>query len=251
MKRQEGAVAITVALMLLFLLSVAALAVHIGNLMTARAEAQTVADATALAAAECLYAHAISNCNNSGATAPDWLDAGARANNFASSNTILGAAVQVVSSTLGYWDITTTAAKSATTSPDPNNKPPTGNTNILPAVQVVVRKDGSDANGFVPAYLSQIMGVKSLKTSAVATAVVSSPGTADGLFPLAVPQCLYQSYWNSKTNSPDLAQTTTDPQAANKRHPPHHAADRQAVYLRDPIDVPHRHLLRRGVDIVQ
>jgi uncharacterized membrane protein len=62
LKKQKGAVAIKVAVMLVMLLSLAALAIDIGNLMVARNELQNAADAAALAAEPCIYPRA--ECGN-------------------------------------------------------------------------------------------------------------------------------------------------------------------------------------------
>ncbi|MGF6981557.1 Flp pilus assembly protein TadG [Paraburkholderia atlantica] len=218
MKKQKGAVAIMVALLLLMLLSVAALAIDIGNLMVARTQAQTAADAAALAGAQCLYAQASNaSCNNATAANPDWNDSQTVAVSFGPKNNVQGAAVQLHSSdvTTGYANVTNVAAGvSQTTVPVASGK-------IVPAVQVTVHKDGTDSNGSIPVYLAQVLNVASLKTSATATAVVASPGTAEtgALFPIVMSQCLYNSYWNSATNSPLLATSTTDPQAANNGTP--------------------------------
>ncbi|HEY1217245.1 MAG TPA: hypothetical protein VGE93_26760, partial [Bryobacteraceae bacterium] len=61
--------------------------------------------------------------------------------------------------------------------------------------------------GAVPVFLGTVFGVQLLKASAVATAVLSTPGSVGpgGLFPLAMSQCLYNNYWNSTTNSPKLS----------------------------------------------
>ncbi|MBB5507850.1 pilus assembly protein TadG-related protein [Paraburkholderia atlantica] len=218
MNKQKGAVAIMVALLLLMLLSFAALAIDIGNLMVARTQAQTAADAAALAGAQCLYAQASNaSCNNASAANPDWNDSQTVAVSFGPKNKVQGTAVQLHSSdvTTGYVNVTNVAAGVSQTTV------PVASGNIVPAVQVTVHKDGTDSNGSVPVYLAQVLNVASLKTSATATAVVASPGTAEtgALFPIVMSQCLYNSYWNSATNSPLLATSTTDPQAANNGTP--------------------------------
>ena len=217
-RKQKGVGAIIFALLLLVLLGFAALAIDIGNLMLARAQAQTAADAAALAGAQCLYAQANNaSCNNAKATNPDWSDSQTEAVSFGPSNNVQGAAAQLQSSDVstGYVDVTNVAAGVS------QSTVPVASGNIVPAVQVTVHKDGSDSNGSVPVYLAQVLNIKSLHTRATATAVVASPGTAKigALFPLVMSQCLYNSYWNSSTNSPKLATSTTDPQAANNGTP--------------------------------
>lgn len=218
LKKQKGVVGIIFILLLPVLLSIAALAIDIGNLMLARAEAQATADAAALAGAQCLYAKSNKpSCNNANATNPDWNDSQAVAVSFGPSNKVQGAAAQLQSSDVvtGFVNLTNIAAGvSRATVPGASG-------NIVPAVQVTVHKDGTDSNGAVPVFLAQVLNIKSLKTSATATAAAVSPGSVGTgiLFPMVMSQCLFNSYWNSATNSPYLATSTTDPQAANNGTP--------------------------------
>ena len=203
-RKQRGAVAITVAVFMIFLLGTAALAIDIGNLMVARNELQNAADAAALAGAGCLKPR--SECSNSTATQPDFTTASTTASTFSTSSTtnrVQGAYVQASTVSTGYWNATGTPYGLEAL-------PFTPGANDLPAVQVTIRKDGSDANGSVAGFLSSVFGVNILKASAVATAVLSSPGNVGpgGLFPLAMSQCLYNNYWNSATNSPKLSPTS-------------------------------------------
>ncbi|WP_322092152.1 TadG family pilus assembly protein [Paraburkholderia bannensis] len=199
--KQQGTVAVMTALMLVFLLGTASLAVDIGNLMVARNELQNAADAAAMAGAGCLIRR--TQCGNTTATQPDWPTATATASAFSTSNAtnqVQGAYVKASTVSTGYWNATGTPYGLETL-------PFTPGTNDLPAVQVSIMKDGSNANGTVRAFLAGIVGVQFLKASAVATAVLSTPGNVGpgALFPLAISQCLYNTYWNSSTNSPNLS----------------------------------------------
>ena len=196
-KKQEGAVAIMVALMLVFLLGIAALAIDIGNLMVARNEAQNAADATALAAAGCLYQH--TKCNNMTTPVPDWTDAQTTGTTFVSSNSVQGTALKAAVVNIGYWDITHTIDGLQASDIKPTS-------NDLPAVQVVIHKDGTDENKAVPAYLASVLGINVLKVSAVATAAIANPGKVGpgGLFPMAMPLCMYQQFWSTANNAPIL-----------------------------------------------
>ncbi len=213
-KKAKGSVAVITAITMVALLGLGAMAIDIGNLMVARSELQNAADAAAMAGAGCLYRR--TECANTTATEPDWTDAEALASGFATStsttpappspsNLVQGAAVKVVSTASGYWNITGTPAGLQTGI--------TPGTNDMPAVQVNVVKDSANANGGVPVFLGRVLGVQILKASAVATAVVSRPGYVGpgGLFPIAIPQCMYTNYWNSATNSPQTYQTGNPP----------------------------------------
>ncbi|MEX3983336.1 TadG family pilus assembly protein [Paraburkholderia sp. EG287A] len=204
--------AVTVAAFMVFLLGTAALAVDMGNLLVARTELQNAADAAAMAGAGCLYKR--TECNNTTATEPTWSDAQSTAASFAvpassapATNLVQNARLQVVSTTSGYWNVTGTPAglqAPGTFTPGAND---------MPAVQVSIAKDGSNTNGGVLTILGGYFGFSVLKASAVATAVISRPGYVGkaGLFPIAIPQCMYNNYWNTSTNSPVTYQGTAIP----------------------------------------
>ncbi|CAB3792378.1 hypothetical protein LMG28688_03497 [Paraburkholderia caffeinitolerans] len=210
-KKQKGTVAVTVALAMAFLLGIGAMAIDLGNLLVARSELQNAADAAALAGAGCLYRR--TECSNTTAPEPDWTDAQAKASSFATSpapaptNLVQHAVLKVVATASGFWNVTGSPAGLQT----PGTFTP--GTNDMPAVQVTVVKDKANANGGVPVFLAGIFGTTFLKAGAVATAVISRPGYvgAGGLFPLAIPQCMYTSYWNTSTNSPVTYQGTPIP----------------------------------------
>lgn len=200
-KKQEGAVVIMVALCLVSLLGIAALVIDIGNLLVARNELQNAADAAAMAGAGCLMPR--TECSNTTASQPDWTTAQATASAFSTSTTtnqVQGAHVKVSTVATGYWNTTGTPYGL-------ESLPFTPGTHDLPAVQTTILKDGSNANGAVAVFLAKVFGVQLLKASAVATAVLSTPGNVGpgGLFPVAMSQCLYNTYWNSSTNAPMTA----------------------------------------------
>jgi len=208
--KQKGAVAITAALSMTALLGIGAMAIDIGNLLVARSELQNAADAAALAGAGCLYKRAA--CNNTSDTEPDWTEAQVTASDFATAtapatNLVQNSAINVVSTATGFWNVTGSPAGLQT----PGTFTP--GTNDMPAIQVTVVKDASNENGGVPVFLGGIFGVTTLKASAVATAVISRPGYVGtaGLFPIAIPQCMYDNYWNSSTNSPVTYEGTAIP----------------------------------------
>lgn len=199
--KQKGGVAITVALCMVVLLGFAGLAIDIGNLLVARNQLQNAADAAAMAGAGCLIRR--TECSNTTATQPDWTTATAKASAFSTStstNKVQGAYVNVSTVSTGYWNVTGTPSGLEAL-------PLTPTVNDLPAVQVTIHKDGTNANGAVPTFLSKVLGVQILKASAVATAVLSQPGSVGpgGLFPLAMSKCLYDNYWDSNSNSPKLS----------------------------------------------
>ncbi|MFX1802752.1 pilus assembly protein TadG-related protein [Paraburkholderia sp. A1RO-5] len=202
--KQKGAVAVTVALSMIFLLGFGAMAIDIGNLLVARNQLQNAADAAALAGAGCLKPRA--ECSNTTAAQPDFTTAAATASTFSTSsstNTVQGSVVQASTVATGYWNATGTPYGIEAL-------PFTPGANDLPAVQVTINKDGSNANGAVPVFLGAVLGANILKASAVATAVLSSPGNVGpgGLFPLAMSQCLFNTYWDSVADAPKTSPTS-------------------------------------------
>lgn len=197
-KKQKGATAVTVGAMMLMLLSFAALALDIGNVMVAKNELQNAADAAALAAAPCLYPRA--QCGNSNNSAPDWTTAEQKAKDSVALNYSQGTQLSVGVASSGYWNITG--------NPGVLEPPPfTPTSNDYPAVRVSITKTNANANGAVSMVLAKLFGVNSMSLSATATAVVASPGTAGpgSLFPLAISQCMYDNYWDPKTDQPKTA----------------------------------------------
>jgi Flp pilus assembly protein TadG len=197
-KKQKGAVAVFVAAAMVMLLSFAALALDIGNLMVAKNELQNAADAAALAAAPCLYPRAV--CGNATVKAPDWATAEQKARDSVSMNVVQGGNVKVGVSSSGYWNITG--------NPAGLQVPPVATTvNDLPAVRVTITKSTANNNGPVRTFLAGLFGVSTMEVSAVATAVVAHPGSVGpgGLFPFALSSCLFNTYWDSATHTPKLA----------------------------------------------
>ncbi len=196
LKKQKGAVAIKTAVMLMMLLSLAALAIDIGNLMVARNELQNAADAAALAAAPCIYPR--TECGNATATAPDWATAEQRARNMVTLNKVQGVQVEVGDASSGYWDINGVRGL--------QTPPITKTSSDLPAVRVVITKEAS-TNGVVGTFLAGIMGIASMTPYASATAVMSSPGIVgpQSLFPIALSSCLFSKYWDTPNQKPKLA----------------------------------------------
>jgi Flp pilus assembly protein TadG len=197
-KRDKGVVAVIVALLLPVLLGFGALAVDIGYRFLIQNEMQNAADATALAAAACLYGRA--DCGNQNASTPDWGGAAGRGNSFASSNSVEQTDVNSVHIDYGYWNITKT-------NPTLLELPYAPGTNDLPAIRVTINKSDTENGGGAATFFAKIWGINAMPLSATAVAAVSYAGTAGpgALFPLVVTKCLYDSYWNAATSQPKKA----------------------------------------------
>ena len=201
-RKQRGAVAIVVAIFLPILITIAALAIDISNLMLVKNELQNAADAAAQAGAQCLYRR--TECGNLNNTVPDWSTAHTRATLAVPNNAVQGTALADSVVTSGYWNVTGT----------PNTLqllPHTPGANDAPAVQVTIAKESGKNAGSVTLYLAGLMGLRNTDLSATAISVVTSPGTEGpgGLFPFAITKCMYDAYWDSATSLPKNATTST------------------------------------------
>ena len=203
-RKQRGAVAIVVAIFLPILITIAALAIDISNLMLVKNELQNAADAAAQAGAQCLYRR--TECGNVTNTVPDWSTAHTRATLAVPNNAAQGTALADSVVTSGYWNVTGT----------PNTLqllPHTPGANDAPAVQVTIAKESGKNAGSVTLYLAGLMGLRNTDLSATAISVVTSPGTEGpgGLFPFAMAKCMYDAYWDSATSQPKKWLGETDP----------------------------------------
>lgn len=201
-RKQRGAVAIVVAIFLPILITIAALAIDISNLMLVKNELQNAADAAAQAGAQCLYRR--TECGNLTNTVPDWSTAHTRATLAVPNNAVQGTALADSVVTSGYWNVTGT----------PNTLqllPHTPGANDAPAVQVTIAKESGKNAGSVTLYLAGLMGLRNTDLSATAISVVTSPGTEGpgGLFPFAITKCMYDGYWDSTTSLPKNATAAT------------------------------------------
>lgn len=191
-RRERGAVAVQVALLLVALLGCAAMAIDIGRWVVVRHELQNAADAAALAGANTLPGQLAAS-----AVAATWTSATTAANaaatQYASANNANGQAASAQTVLVGYWDVANVP------SPVPGSLSQTlTSPTDKPAVLVTVELNG---NQNLPLVLGSLLGVSSLKASATAVAIVSAPGTAlpGALFPVALNQCVYQNsaYWSN------------------------------------------------------
>ena len=183
---QRGAVAVTVAIMLLALLGITALALDVGHALVARNQLQNASDAAALAGARAL---GLIYGANSGSMTGYTLTSGDSAS-IVSAASIAGADNQAagVTVTVNATDIATGNWDGATRTFTP--------TTVLPrAVRVITRRD-STANGPISTFLGTVVGVTSVSVTAVATAQlnpvsVMAPGDMNAPFGIS------EFYFNS------------------------------------------------------
>ncbi|MGA6826332.1 pilus assembly protein TadG-related protein [Nitrospira sp. NS4] len=163
----RGAVAVTVAIVMVVLFSFAALALDISNAMIARNELQNVADASALAGARQLGVIYQALPAGTPYTTYQLSDASAVVNaatTVASQNQARGVAISLnpADIVIGVWN-------SGPRTLTPGNVGATG-------VRVTARRDGG-ANGPVATWLAGIMGINSMNVVATATAALTGTGT--------------------------------------------------------------------------
>ncbi len=203
-KKQDGAVAIIVVILLPLLIGFAALSVDVSYGFMIKNELQNAADSTALAGAGCLYARA--DCSNLSAAVPDWSSASTKAQVFASNNSVENNAISSVSVEYGYWDPT-----SAT--PSLRSLPYTPASIDAPAIRVTISRSGNSNGGEVQTFFARIWGINSRPISATAVALITSPGNAGAgsLFPVAITKCLFDNYWDTTSKSPKVATAVNPP----------------------------------------
>lgn len=184
--QQKGVVSLLFALLIPLMLGFAAFAVDLPYFLATRTQMQTTADAAALAGGRYL--------GEGGA--PNWDTAIAQARAMLASNPVAG---QVMQATVqaGYWDISSAhqglRAVSIT---------PTGTD--IPAIQVSIAFNQDQNNGELKTVFAHFIGIGSLPitVSAVSARAGASTMGANVLFPLAIPQCMYDTYWNASASPP-------------------------------------------------
>jgi len=214
--KQKGAMLLTILFWMTAFIGLAALAFDIGHLLVVRNELQNGADAAALAGANCLNkTTAGSDCTNIASPTLNWAIASTKATNSIglnkSDNTgLINGTVQT-----GYWDLNGgTALQPTSLSP---LGPCTRVAGVMttpcdkPAVMVTLSRDSGSNGGAVQTLIAAMFGGAAVPVSARAVAVISSPGSVlpGSLIPQAINKCMYDLYWDSATNSPKLATSTS------------------------------------------
>ncbi len=207
---------VLVAGLLLTLTGFAVLAIDVGRLFVVRNELQNVADAAALAGANCLTKTSVggsANCSASTASTLNWDGALAKATDQigknSASNVLISSSDSGHRVEAGYWFV---GQPNDSSPPGPSggsfskSYSPVGNYN-KPAVKVTVTKATGMNNGPVFMLTRAMFGGAHIPMSASAVAVLSSPGrvAAGRLIPQAIDKCLYDLYWDYASGSPKLA----------------------------------------------
>lgn len=208
--------AITASLWLIAFVGLMALAFDIGHLLIVRNELQNGADAAALAGANCLdKTTAGSDCTKTASPTLNWAIAATKATNSIGLNKSDGTGLIDGTVEYGYWNV------NGGTALQPISLSPLGPCTIVggvmvsacdkPAVMVTLRRDAGSNGGAVGTLIASMFASSGIPISARAVAVLSSPGHVlpGNLIPQAINKCMFDLYWDSATNSPKKATTTT------------------------------------------
>ncbi len=187
--QQRGAVALLVALMLPVLVASAAFAIDLAYVYVVRSEMQNDADAAALAGAHALVDSATGTLR--------WSDAVSKAQQSVRLNSAAGQPMTDAQVQTGYWNL---KAQPAGLQPLPF----TPTVWDAPAVAVTLRKQEGQNQGPVRTFFARFWQVLGIGQQVTAVAAPNSPGLMlpGGLFPLAMAQCLYDTYWNGSVYPP-------------------------------------------------
>ncbi|CAB3803993.1 hypothetical protein LMG28614_05929 [Paraburkholderia ultramafica] len=199
---QRGSITLWFLLTLTFLLAFGAFAVDVPRVITVRNELQNAADAAAMAGASAL---------STGTSGPNWSAAAASATAAIPQNASDGNKLKGGTVTTGYWDLA--ASSPSLLAPGTVTLPAPAGQLLEPAVQVTIARDANDNGGLVALLLGALVGRPNTAESATAVAVISPPSSvpAGGLFPVVMDQCVFNQYWNSNTNQPQIDPSTNQP----------------------------------------
>jgi Flp pilus assembly protein TadG len=206
--RQKGSMLITTSILFITLIGFAAVAVDVGHLMIARNELQNAADAAALAGANCLdktTAGSGVDCTSTSSATLNWAIASTKAGSAIGLNKADGTTLVDGTVSTGYKNLTGTPAGL-----QPNTLSPLS-VNDKPAVMVSLSKTSGKNGGPVQTLITAMFGGAAASVAVTAVAVISSPGNVlpGTLIPQAINKCMFDQYWDSTTNSPKLATSTT------------------------------------------
>ncbi|HEX7650446.1 MAG TPA: pilus assembly protein TadG-related protein [Noviherbaspirillum sp.] len=218
--RERGSILVLFAGLIIVLTGFAVLAVDIGRIYIVRNELQNVADAAALAGANCLdrqsLAGSLTDCSATKATTLNWARASAKAVDQLGQNSADNIAVATTGSgyqiDVGYWNVQSNGPSggSFSTTFSPLTK------FDKPAVKVTVTKDAGKNGGPVTMLTAAMFGGSHVPMSANAVAVLSSPSKVPpgSVIPYVINKCMYDKYWNAATGTPVIY--TGSPPDTNK-----------------------------------
>lgn len=188
-RQQRGAVALMVALMLPLFIVVAAFAIDLAHVRVVHSEMQNDADAAALSGAHELI--------DASTGALRWSAAISQAQQSVGLNRAAGSVMTDASVLTGYWNLTGSPSTLQTL-------PMTPTAWDAPAVSVTLHKQDGQNGGPVGTFFARFLQIMGINQQVTAVAAPTSPGLMmpGGLFPLAMAQCMYDTYWDSSVYPP-------------------------------------------------
>ena len=180
LKPQQGAVILLFALLLPLFMGVSASAIDVAYFFLVRNQLQNDADAAALAGARHLY----DGVNST----PAWAAAEQKALAVVGYNQAAGAGLKDATVRSGYWNLSDASPilKSGSSVPADYD---------APAVEVTVAKTLGFNGGPVKTFFLNYFGISVQTLQVRAVAGLASP-QATRIFPYAVANALFQTYWN-------------------------------------------------------
>ena len=181
--RQQGAVAIMVAFVIMLLLMLAALAVDSFHVFVVRNELQNDADAAALAGADHFF---------TGTPLPNAALAEEQADKAIAFNRTMHNLLTTGDVETGYWNAVSGFSSTQVAATDPL------------AVRVEVSQSNGNNGGPVELFLGNVLGIQSVPVFARAVAVSTPPGMVwpGQLFPMVMTQCMFDNFWDTANNRP-------------------------------------------------
>ena len=168
----------------------AAFAINLARVSVVRNELQNAADAAALAGAWRLV--------TAGSGAPNWAAASMATTSAITLNSADNTRLSSATVTPGYWNLAGAPSVLQATTITPG-------ANDAAAIQVLVSRSATQNGGLIGLAFGELLGVPGTAATATAVAVAAAPGTVDGgLFPVALSQCVYDTYWDSSANQPKI-----------------------------------------------
>jgi hypothetical protein len=184
LRQERGAVAIWFALLLPVLLGFAALAVDLARIHLVKVELQNAADAAAMGGARSL--------TDAGGTPFNWSAAADSARAFARRNVANGSRIQDATIETGYWNLQSRSWSG------------TSGTGYVPAVRATIGISEGQNSGPLNLLFAPILGIDESNVQASAIAVIAPAGGGTGLFPFAINKNMFDTYWDSTNNKPQV-----------------------------------------------
>jgi hypothetical protein len=214
---QSGAMAVMVALLMVVLLSAAALGIDYGYMAWVHSELKKAAEAGALAGAKALAPY------TGAPPTPNWSQARTAATQTVLLNRVDSQLLTDCTVNSGYWSLTSKTLPLQSTAISPTARD-------VPAVQVRIIKSAGLNGGPIQMMFAPIFGVHTFDLSAQAVAMISFPSgmPVAAVFPLAASKSIVDQYW---TRNPPVSFKVGSGGSANGQWTSFKINDSSAAYV--------------------